>query len=43
MRLSLVIYDANLVDDVITVVRTVKYCQLPILPIFGKRPVLETS
>ena len=43
MLLSLVSYDANLDDDVITVVLKVKYCQFPIFSIFGKRPALETS
>ena len=43
MLLSLVINDANLHDDVITVVLKVKYCQFPIFSIFGKRNALETS
>ena len=43
MRLSLVIYDANLDDEVIAVVLKVKYCQFPISQIFGDRPALETS
>ena len=43
MRLSLVIYDASFDDEVIKVVLNVKYCQLPIFSIFGKRPMLETS
>ena len=43
MLLSLVIYDANLDDDVITVVLKVEYCQFPIFSILGKRPALDTS
>ena len=43
MHLSLAIYDANLDDDVITVVLKVKYCHFPIFSIVGKRPTLETS
>ena len=43
MRLSLVIYDANLDDDVIIVVLKVKYCHFPIFSIFGKKPALDTS
>ena len=43
MLLPLVIYDANLNDDVITVVLKVKYCQFTIFSIFGKRPALVTS
>ena len=43
MRLSLAIYDANLDDDLITVVLKVKYCQFLIFSMFGKSPALETS